>query len=833
MNGSRSAKHLKHLRAGRACLQNEKYGDALAHFVFLGNVAPSWKPDMESDFLIALCKWVDVLQSHKEVGKIMTCFQQALQLYPNNETLLTNIGATLLKLGLTDEAACMFRRAIQLNPSSTIAREGLESVASALVERWHFRMLNDRQRNLAYKKAISNAVSNGCDIVLDIGSGSGILSMFAVQAGAKKVYACEMSKTMYELSKDVLLGNQMESFIEVIHKKSTDLLIGKDLPGRVSLVCTETLDCGLLGEGILKTISHAWEALLQEKKSITSTEQQIDGVVRTSGISPMVIPRGAKLYGQVIESSDIRHQSYCRPNVAGFNVRIVKVIGGEQLEQENTHLDQEAIEPYTTECLDSLQGGYKPLTEPFVITEYDFTKPSTLCSERKPQVIVPVSQPGNMDAIAVWFDLHLDETTTISTAPGKGSLCWEQAVFPVYPHHLPGKMVETDNEWLVSVDKGQSIVIKGRLNEEFVSLQCTSIEPSNTRKGSCVGVLNSRAEVTAMEIEGGESLLDSNVKTEVMVDQRGCLAIIPPPLMLKANDDIYHTTWRDAIDRSIKEILKQGNGCKVVCLSHGGLQLQALVAARAGATEIILPHSTNCLATKAISVANGIPDKVFYGDMELEDIATRGQSWDLLLTDLVEPSGVLQPQAVEDIVFSKGCLLRKDMSMVIPSVITVYCMFIESPALMNICKVVSDENTLGLKITDYMNAFHVSTQVNVELSSLPYTRLSEEFTLFTLDFMKPSQKDEDLLQMLELSSKHKVKITNDGVIQALPYWFNMALDGSHTLSTYSRGYPGSHWRQAVCVVTKPIKVSKGDEVVVEVMLKGSCISLVVTKPSAQ
>ena len=43
------------------------------------------------------------------------------------------------------------------------------------LDRWHFPMLNDRVRNGKFEKAIENRVKNGCDTVLDIGTGTGLL----------------------------------------------------------------------------------------------------------------------------------------------------------------------------------------------------------------------------------------------------------------------------------------------------------------------------------------------------------------------------------------------------------------------------------------------------------------------------------------------------------------------------------------------------------------------------------------------------------------------------------------------------------------------------------
>lgn len=41
-----------------------------------------------------------------------------------------------------------------------------------------------------------------------------------------------------------------------------------------------------------------------------------------------------------------------------------------------------------------------------------------------------VKQPGHLDGLAVWFDLHLDDTVTIATGPDEDS-CWEQAIYPI------------------------------------------------------------------------------------------------------------------------------------------------------------------------------------------------------------------------------------------------------------------------------------------------------------------------------------------------------------------------------------------------------------------
>ncbi|CAM9570824.1 unnamed protein product, partial [Laminaria digitata] len=55
-------------------------------------------------------------------------------------------------------------------------------------------MLQDSVRVSAYQRAIiENAADFKGKVVLDVGTGSGILAFFAAQAGARKVYAVEAS----------------------------------------------------------------------------------------------------------------------------------------------------------------------------------------------------------------------------------------------------------------------------------------------------------------------------------------------------------------------------------------------------------------------------------------------------------------------------------------------------------------------------------------------------------------------------------------------------------------------------------------------------------------
>ena len=342
--------------------------------------------------------------------KIKDVYEEALTALPDNCQLLTSFGSHLFICGNLEEAEVLFRKALDNDPKYLEAKDRLENLLSSNMERWHFPMLNDVSRNSKFQAAISRHVTNeGCKRVLDIGTGTGLLSLMSAKSGAETVYACEVSKVMLKTAGDVIRDNEDGDKIKLIPKLSVDM-DRADVPEKVSLVVTETFDCGLLGEHVLETVHHALLHFLED--------------------GGKVIPGSATFYIAPVQSGYISRYSRLDVDSVGYldwNVRVVA----------DWRLGDGSSEPYQSENLSSLTGDVKFLSKPQQLFSISFTslnEVQDLMNGKMFENEFICDSDGECDAIVGWFDLNLDETVTLSTSIDSNS-CWGQLVFPLTEPH--------------------------------------------------------------------------------------------------------------------------------------------------------------------------------------------------------------------------------------------------------------------------------------------------------------------------------------------------------------------------------------------------------------
>ena len=110
-------------------------------------------------------------------------------------------------------------------------------------------MLNDPARNTFYKQCLDIAAPG--QVVCDIGAGTGLLSIMALQAGASKVIAVERDADRYQYLCNNLQRLNLQDKIETVQGDFVDHDIAADV------YVTETLNTQIFGEDILKLSNHA------------------------------------------------------------------------------------------------------------------------------------------------------------------------------------------------------------------------------------------------------------------------------------------------------------------------------------------------------------------------------------------------------------------------------------------------------------------------------------------------------------------------------------------------------------------------------------------------
>jgi Flp pilus assembly protein TadD/precorrin-6B methylase 2 len=343
--------------------------------------------EIKADFADAFNNLGYVLQCKNQFDGAVEAYRQALAINEHYVAVRTNLALLLKQCGDLTGAVAEFKIALESDPENTSLQQDLQATYREMVPPWHFPMLNDQVRNDVYYKAISRAITPE-DIVLDIGTGSGLLAMMAAKAGAKHIYACEVIKPVAEMARQIVKENGFADKISIIDKSSTILEIGRDLPEPATVLVSEILDIALLGEGVLPSLKHAKNYLITQNATI--------------------IPASAKVWGLLINCKNFKKLNTVE-SVHGFNLKSFNCFHhkshGFDLEKDEHHA----------------------LSKPFEVFSIDFKKlpdgPQTYTFN------IPVISDGTAQAVVAWFDLNLFDDIEFSTRKGERHNHWRQIVF--------------------------------------------------------------------------------------------------------------------------------------------------------------------------------------------------------------------------------------------------------------------------------------------------------------------------------------------------------------------------------------------------------------------
>lgn len=260
-------------------------------------------------------------------------------------------------------------------------------------------MLHDTERNQLYEKALKAAIekmhSRGKKAnVLDIGTGTGLLSMMAARNGADSITACEAFKPMSECAKKIVELNGFKDKIKIIPKRSTNLTVGPDcdLPERCNILVTEVFDTELIGEGALSTYNHAHKCLLEE--------------------DCIVVPQSATIYAQIVECPLIQNWNKCK-NIYNDDGKLLLSVP----EKVTSCPGSTAVHDLQLSQIPS--NLINTIVSPIPVLRFDWSGKTPFVYERSTINNVKAENSGTAQAVFIWWDLEMDTENKIilSCAP--------------------------------------------------------------------------------------------------------------------------------------------------------------------------------------------------------------------------------------------------------------------------------------------------------------------------------------------------------------------------------------------------------------------------------
>ncbi len=236
-------------------------------------------------------------------------------------------------------------------------------------------MLADAARVSAFRQALA-AVIEPDAVVVDLGAGTGLLSVLACRAGARRVYAIEQGP-IFGFAREIIRASGFGDRIVLVRGLSMDI----SLPEPADVLVTETIGVAGFDEGILGSLLDARRRFL-----------------RPDAPPQAVVPRRIRVWAAPVTAPALHEQfvGSWREGLAGIDASPLRAWAAQHLHIVSADSATFAAPPRAIVDVD-----LAAMQQASVAGQEVFT----------------VAHPALVHGFALWFDAELTEGIAISNAP--------------------------------------------------------------------------------------------------------------------------------------------------------------------------------------------------------------------------------------------------------------------------------------------------------------------------------------------------------------------------------------------------------------------------------
>lgn len=246
-------------------------------------------------------------------------------------------------------------------------------------------MIADKARMAAYAEALRRTVRRGC-VVVDIGTGTGIMALLACRLGARRVYALEPDDIV-QVAREVAAANGFADRIEFIQDFSTKV----KLPERADVIVSDLRGVLPFYQEHLLAIADARERFLAPGGAL--------------------IPRCDTLWAAIVEAPELYSSQVTCRQLDGFRFNM-----------------KAAERLASNDCVRARVTPEQLLSEPICWATLDYTRVGAVGASAELGWTVPRAGTGH--GFVVWFDTELAEGVQFSNSPAAPELIYGNAFFP-------------------------------------------------------------------------------------------------------------------------------------------------------------------------------------------------------------------------------------------------------------------------------------------------------------------------------------------------------------------------------------------------------------------